>query len=80
MQHQFSPVQKASIDYLNANQGSKKVAWQYDHIEKAGYMGIKLGPEHDLDEPMAQVDFLRPWGLSMWLTDRAIKGIPVSLT
>ena len=43
-------------------------------------MGIKLGPEHDLDEPMAQVDFLRLWGLSMWLTHKAIDGIPVSLT
>jgi hypothetical protein len=70
-QHQFSPVQKANIGYVNANQGSKKAVWQYDHIEKAGYMGIKLAPEHDLNEPMEQVDFLRTWGLSMWLTQRA---------
>ena len=56
------------------------MAWQYDHIEKAGYMGIKLGPEHGLDEPMEQVDFLCVFGLSMWLTDQAVKGISVSLT
>ena len=78
--YQFLPATKAIIDGLNAVQSEKKVSWQYDHIEKAGYMGIKLGPEHDLDEPMAQVDFLRLWGLSMWLTHKAIDGIPVSLT
>ena len=74
------PATKLTIDNLKAVQNDKKVSWQYDHIEKAGYMGIKLGPEHDLDEPMEQVDLVRTWGLSMWLTDRAAKGISVSLT
>ena len=73
------PATKLTIDNLNAVQNYKKVSLQYDHIEKAGYMRIMLGPEHDLDEPMAQVDFLR-LGLSMWLTHKAIDGIPVSLT
>jgi hypothetical protein len=79
-QYEFLPETKAHIDGLNACQSKNKAAWQYDHIEKDGYMGIKLGPEHDLDEPMEQGDFLRTWGLSMWLADRAVAGISVSLT
>jgi hypothetical protein len=71
-QHQFLPETKAHIDYLNAVQGYKKLAWKYDHIEN-GYMGIKLGPEHNLDEPLEQVDILRMWGLSRCLADRALK-------
>ena len=61
--HPFLPEVKAAIDWLNAQQAPlNKKTWQYDHIEQDGYIGIKIGPEHDLDEPMEQVDILRAWG------------------
>jgi hypothetical protein len=34
-------------------------------------MGIKIGPEHDMDEPMSRDDFIRTWFLSMWLVEAA---------
>jgi predicted RNA-binding Zn-ribbon protein involved in translation (DUF1610 family) len=77
--HQFLPETKAHIDHLNAVQSYKKLPWKYDHIEN-GYMGIKLGPEHNLDQPLEQVDLLRVWGLAVCLADKGIQGISVSLT
>jgi hypothetical protein len=65
----FLPETKAAIDHLNSQPAS--FPWQYDHIERDGYMGIKIGPEHDMDEPMEQEGFIRTWFLSMWLTERA---------
>jgi hypothetical protein len=40
-QYEFLPETKAHIDEINARQSTNKKAWQYDHIEKDGYMGIK---------------------------------------
>ena len=75
-EHQnFTPATKLVIDNLNSSQAANKVKWNYSHIEKDGYFGIQLDEKHDLDEPMEQVDFLRTWGLSMWLTQRARAGI-----
>ena len=71
-ENRFRPNTKKIIDYLNTRRGPhQQVAWQYDHIDLAGYKGIKLGPEHDLDDPMELECFLRTFGLSLWLTERA---------
>jgi hypothetical protein len=68
----FLPPIKAAIDHLNSLQPyNHRSVWQYDHIERDGYMGIKIGPEHDMDEPMSRDDFIRTWFLSMWLTEAA---------
>jgi hypothetical protein len=68
----FSPNTKAAIDRVNSSPQKKgRSVWQYDHIAEDGYTGIKIGPEHDMDEPMTPEDFIRTWILSMWLTEAA---------
>jgi hypothetical protein len=67
------PETKAAIDHLNSLPAyNHRSVWQYDHIQRDGYMGIKIGPEHDLDEPVSREDFIRTWFLSMWLTEAAL--------
>jgi hypothetical protein len=68
LQQNFQESTKKTIDDLNAGQKDTKAKWDYSHIVKDGYYGIQLDEKHDLDEPMEQVDFLRTWGRSMWLT------------
>jgi hypothetical protein len=70
--HQFLPETKAHIDHLNVVQSNRKQPWKYDHVEN-GYMGIKLGPEHNLDQPLDQEDLLRVWGLAMCLANKRIQ-------
>jgi hypothetical protein len=64
----FQESTKKIIDDLKAGQKDTKAKGDYSHIMKDGYYGIQLEEKHDLDEPMEQVDFLRTWGRSMWLT------------
>jgi hypothetical protein len=74
LQYDFFPETKAYIDEVNRCQSKRKKAWKYDHIETDGYMGIKLGPEENLDEPWELVEFLRAWVLAIWLADKAAAG------
>jgi hypothetical protein len=74
LQYDFFPETKAYIDEVNRCQSKAKNAWKYDHIETDGYMGIKLGPEENLDEPWEFEEFLRAWVLAIWLADKAAAG------
>jgi hypothetical protein len=74
LQYEFLPETKAHIDEVNLCQSKRKTAWKYDHIESDGYMGIKLGPEQNLDQPWEHMEFLRAWVLAIWLADRAAAG------
>ena len=65
------------IDHVNAEQNPRTNPWKYDHIEH-GYIGMKLGPEHELDDPWQQVEFVRLWGLSMWLTQMAAASLSLA--
>jgi hypothetical protein len=69
-QFMFWDTRKA-IDCLNDRQAFGNPLWQYNHIEKFGYKGIKVGPEHKLDKPMDLYDFVRTCGVAMWLTQKA---------
>jgi hypothetical protein len=76
---EFTPSTMAIIDNLNAGQKSTKPKWNYEHLVKSkGFSGLKLGEGFGLDEPMAHEDYLRVWGLSMWLEDCAAKSVLVS--
>jgi hypothetical protein len=70
-QQNFFQNTRDDIDYQNERQAPGKSAWQYDHIEKFGYKGIKLGPEHKLDKAMELYDFVRTCAVAMWLTQKA---------
>jgi hypothetical protein len=70
-QQNFFQHTRDDIDYQNERQAPGNSAWQYDHIEKFGYQGIKLGPEHEPDKPMELYDFVRTCGVAMWLTQKA---------
>jgi hypothetical protein len=59
------------IDCQNDRQALGNPLWQYNHIVKFGYQGIKAGPEHKLDKPMEFYDFVRRCGVAMWLTQKA---------
>jgi hypothetical protein len=61
---------KDNMEFLNEQQGTRKSPWQYDNLDH-DYMGMQLGPEHELDDPWEQVEFVRLWGHSMWLTQMA---------
>jgi hypothetical protein len=74
LQYEFLQETKAYIDKINLGQMKSKTAWEYDHIETDGYMGIKLGPEQDLDQPWEHEEFIRAWVLAIWLADRAAAG------
>jgi hypothetical protein len=70
--HIFRPNTKDIIDYENSQRGTHEpVEWHYKHIEKVGYQGIQLGTEHNLENPMELECFVRTFGLSLWLLERA---------
>jgi DNA-directed RNA polymerase subunit RPC12/RpoP len=66
----FSQNTQDNIDRLNDELDPRKSRWQYDEINK-GYLGVHLGPEHDLDYPLDQMEFVRLWGHCYWLTRMA---------
>ena len=67
LRHEFKDYSRRTIDRLNIGAMPK---WNYHRIED-GYWGCFLGDEHKLDEPFSQVDFLRSWGLLVWMTKKA---------
>jgi hypothetical protein len=71
-QRHFRPNTKDIIDHLNTQRGSHQpVPWQYHHIVSAGYRAINLGKNFNLDDPMEFDCFVRTFGLSLWLLERA---------
>jgi hypothetical protein len=68
---QLSQATKLFIDNLNASPAANTVQWQYKHIHPRGYLGTQLDAEHDLDEPIEMVAFIRMWALSAWITGLA---------
>jgi hypothetical protein len=72
VQRHFRPNTKDIIDHLNTQRGPHQpAAWQYAHIASAGYQAINLGKNYDLDDPMEFDCFVRTFGLSLWLLERA---------
>jgi hypothetical protein len=75
MQH-ITPEVEATMDHLNNNMPVNMNRWQYSHIKK-GYLGIQLDQFTDeLNEPIGLMDFIRNWGLSVWIIHRAAAYIP----
>jgi hypothetical protein len=77
MKH-LTPDVQANMDYLNDNMAVNKGMWQYSHI-KNGYLGVQLDEfEDSLNEPIALMEFIRNWGLCVWLIHRAAAYIPLA--